>query len=978
MFRRISAWIRKLFRMRRKISLYIGDRKAELSDGSFLLFNYAMEEMSNPTIVKNSYSQQITLPGTSRNNKIFGGIFRPDRVTQYGGSLDTGIYFDPARKTPFTIYNELGEVMESGYCKLDSIQRKRGNVEYSVTLYGGLGSFMYSLSYDDAGKKRTLADLAYMGEGSDASELDFKINAKAVRDAWYTIAGRDVDIDEVAVYRLGKINEDGTVGAGQRGDVVKDYRIVGGMMYQVTGTSLQDGCLAAVLDAEGNTLQTFYYGTRQSYTRTPITAHDDGVILRVCGNAPDGPAVSGLAGLWDILNFAPCYNGTPSGDFSADKVMFSPTALGMTIPSGYSTMNGYALGTLSRDYTEWEVKDLRSYLQRPVIKWSKVIEAICAPYNNGGYSVNLDADFFNENNPYYADAWLTLPILSTLNVQSQGVEGSLIPVIGEVTLPDSGSPTTEYTINLQILPRIYTDTASPSYYMHCLSGSWYALNFGVITVVAYDADGNELARTSGAFSSANPTWAQQDSSVPTIEAVGQFNEEGKWVGNGLRLSLEASGVSYLQISQTFGTAMQGTLPFEPQATDVYTDIHNYQSNKSATHDIERNSEGCSYRYGTTETARTGAIITKKMLLSSERTPADYLLSYCKMFGLVFTADKASKTINITRRSNFYSDGLLNITPKVDIAEGVKLAPFAFTAKWYDFKTDYSEGEFAKYYANVYEKTFGMQRVDTGYEFNSTSVNLLDGSAFKGLIDVLEKSPAFVNYVNGSYDYPAVFAEGGKYELTNGSGDTEEFDLPLPTASMVKSNINADYPGSDTWAKPQIHNADNAPFEHRDALLFLTGTASPSGRYCLTDDTATMMALNDSVPCWFISDDADSVVSFVPKFSRYIRNGNTITKSWDFGTPSEVLLPDAEFAEDSGIYAQFWETYIRDRYDDDTKVMTAKVDLTGMQVNEQLFRTFYWYDGAIWAMNKITNHSMTTWDATECEFVRVMEKDNYLI
>lgn len=977
MFRRLSAWIRKIFRMRRKISLYIGDRKADLSDGSFLLFNYAMEEMSNPTIVKNSYSQQITLPGTSRNNKIFGGIFRPDRVTQYGGSLDTGIYFDPARKTPFTIYNELGEVLESGYCKLDSVQRKRGNVEYSVTLYGGLGSFMYSLSYDDAGKKRTLADLAYMGEGSDASELDFKINAKAVRDAWYTIAGRDVDIDEVAVYRLGKINEDGTVGAGQRGDVVKDYRIVGGMMYQVTGTSLQDGCLAAVLDAEGNTLQTFYYGTWQSYTRTPITAHDDGVILRVCGNAPDGPAVSGLAGLWDILNFAPCYNGTPSGDFSADKVMFSPTALGMTIPSGYSTMNGYALGTLSRDYTEWEVKDLRSYLQRPVIKWSKVIEAICAPYNNGGYSVNLDADFFNENNPYYADAWLTLPILSTLNVQSKGAEASIIPVLGEMTLSEGGDPNTEYSVELQIRPKANVPAGKTAWYMDVnMLNSWTWVNYITYTLTAYDDGGNVLGTATANVSSADyRQWG-----LPTMDATSNFDGDGNWVGNPVPLRITANGISYLVLTQTLTRGGGGTTPgsYAPTPTTMWSDSRDWNTGAECSHNVERNSNGCRYTYKASDTARTGAIITKKMLLSSERTPADYLLSYCKMFGLVFTADKASKTINITRRSNFYSDGLLNITPKVDIAEGVKLAPFAFTAKWYDFKTDYSEGEFAKYYANVYEKTFGVQRVNTGYEFNSTSVNLLDGSAFKGLIDALEKSPAFVNYVNGSYDYPAVFAEGGKYELTNGSGDTEEFDLPLPTASMVKSYMNADYPGSDTWAKPQIHNADNAPFEHRDALLFLTGTVSPSGRYCLTDDTATMMALNDSVPCWFISDDADSVVSFVPRFSRYVRNGNTITKSWDFGTPSEVLLPDAEFAEDSGIYAQFWETYIRDRYDDDTKVMTAKVDLTGMQVNEQLFRTFYWYDGAIWAMNKITNHSMTTWDATECEFVRVMEKDNYLI
>ena len=42
--------------MRRKISLYIADRQVDLDDQSFILFNYAMEDLSNPTIVKNSFS----------------------------------------------------------------------------------------------------------------------------------------------------------------------------------------------------------------------------------------------------------------------------------------------------------------------------------------------------------------------------------------------------------------------------------------------------------------------------------------------------------------------------------------------------------------------------------------------------------------------------------------------------------------------------------------------------------------------------------------------------------------------------------------------------------------------------------------------------------------------------------------------------------------------------------------------------------
>lgn len=83
--------------MRRKISLYIAGQQVDLDEQSFILFNYTMEEMSNPTIVRNSFSQSVTLKGTARNNQVFGSIYRADRQTQYADSF-TGVHFDPARK----------------------------------------------------------------------------------------------------------------------------------------------------------------------------------------------------------------------------------------------------------------------------------------------------------------------------------------------------------------------------------------------------------------------------------------------------------------------------------------------------------------------------------------------------------------------------------------------------------------------------------------------------------------------------------------------------------------------------------------------------------------------------------------------------------------------------------------------------------------------------------------------------------------
>ena len=167
--------------MRNKVQFYIEGLPADLDDASFLLFNYTAEDLSNPTIVKNSFSRQITLKGTARNDAIFGHIYRNDRNTVYGSPY-TGPNFDPTRKTAFTIYNDLGEILESGYLKLDEVVTTRKRHEYKVTLYGGLGSFLYGLSYDGNGDKLSLADLDF-GE-----TLDFVIDRDTVADAWQDLA----------------------------------------------------------------------------------------------------------------------------------------------------------------------------------------------------------------------------------------------------------------------------------------------------------------------------------------------------------------------------------------------------------------------------------------------------------------------------------------------------------------------------------------------------------------------------------------------------------------------------------------------------------------------------------------------------------------------------------------------------------------------------------------------------------------------
>lgn len=57
---------------------------------------------------------------------------------------------------------------------------------------------------------------------------------------------------------------------------------------------------------------------------------------------------------------------------------------GTTDETTYVPYNGYAMGELGEDMTGLEIRDMRSWMQTPVLNVKKLFEAICDSTKNGG------------------------------------------------------------------------------------------------------------------------------------------------------------------------------------------------------------------------------------------------------------------------------------------------------------------------------------------------------------------------------------------------------------------------------------------------------------------------------------------------------------------------------------------------------------------------------------------------------------------
>ena len=929
----VITWIKNLFSnktMRRKISLYIGDQLADLDDQSFILFNYQMDDLSNPTIVKNSYSQQITLKGTPANNRIFGDYFRTDRMVANTGG-QTGVDFNASQKVPFTIYNETSEILESGYVKLDSISRQRQDIQYKVTLYGGLGSFFYALSYDENGNKRTLADLDYLGTDSPDTELNFIINAETVHEAWR------------------RLLEDTTESS-----------------------------------------------------------------------------------IWDVINFAPAYNGIPEGNFSPDKGLMIPSQMGLKdeIPVDgvtYGLKSGYALVNLAEAHDEWAVKDLRSYLQRPIFSMKAFWKAIRNPANNGGYEV--DASIIQDYTKFgnYSALWMTLPMLSSI--------GSIKQVSGDLSITLSSSATAGNSVGrFDITGSVPAGTKVVAN-LHCKmrwnmpsgANSYSSLSpiatykFGRNTIskisaifiqaVAYGeddsvvggskikvyADGATTMDAVAAQCGYTPAWAADYESLSITEytkvSAGVFE-----LPNDLAFTVEAQDVAYYKIlvsvypgtKRIYEAGGSGgktvTTGYETTAGNISTPVMyvNYDTGYTPESTfIVAGTTANSITYTSSESLRSGAIITKAMLLSTSKTPAEYMLSFCKIFGLYFTYDNASKKVTILRRNDLYQDETIDLTRRVDLSKGISIKPLVFDAKWYDFMLEGVGGAFYEEYLNVEGIPYGVQRVNTGYDFNADSVNLMESVVFKNAATILARSKYFNYILDGQVFKPSPFLDkGNTYTLWSPDGETLETDISCPpnSATLEYYNENPNYKGYDinSARKLELRTADNKPVDGADILVFHEGW-NRYDYFKLTDDVPAMDVLNDGVPCWLLGAGGTGADGLnIPIFQRYVYgNIAVIEDSLDFGVPHQLDIPGVRHSEGCTVYERGWKNYISDRYDVNTKVMTCRVNFAGMQVNQELLRKFYWYENSLWVLNKITNYSLTTYDPVECEFVQVQDKNNYL-
>jgi hypothetical protein len=158
------------------IELFVEKNVVDVNVGFATLLTMAIDDIKDFGAKNTTFSKTIILPGTLRNNKLFGNIFEVSAGNNYDPSQsNTGVNFNAAISAQAYIFANNIQVFKGTFRILEVII-DNGTIEYEAVVFGELGGFLAKL-----GNKK-LEDL-------DFSTYDHTYSIANITGSWTNAAG---------------------------------------------------------------------------------------------------------------------------------------------------------------------------------------------------------------------------------------------------------------------------------------------------------------------------------------------------------------------------------------------------------------------------------------------------------------------------------------------------------------------------------------------------------------------------------------------------------------------------------------------------------------------------------------------------------------------------------------------------------------------------------------------------------------------
>lgn len=342
---------------------------------------------------------------------------------------------------------------------------------------------------------------------------------------------------------------------------------------------------------------------------------------------------------------------------------------------------------------------------------------------------------------------------------------------------------------------------------------------------------------------------------------------------------------------------------------------------------------------------TNVAVNKNIIIDNEIMAGDFLINYTKLFGLLYDVD--GDNISIKTRNAYFSDyKILDWNDKIDYNKNINVIPIPFEDKYIEFNYEDGETYYETYYKRKFDIGYATAKVNTGYEFNTNSKNLINNQLFRNTICSQEKTQMII----GTH---IVYAVDEKI---------------IPALFTLEDN-----------QRNQSETKYNLLFDNGLINLNTPIVISDDSKYMLDEDLGVEGA---GEACWISTRNPEIMAECGLERTTY-RQFSTITSdgrnSLDFGYPREnyANYNKINYPETSTLYNNFWKSYISEIYNADNKIVKCYIKLTPNDMFQFSFRNFIKAFGCIWHINKINNYNPLSDEPTEVEMIKVTDINAYI-
>lgn len=687
----------------------------------------------------------------------------------------------------------------------------------------------------------------------------------------------------------------------------------------------------------------------------------------------------------DILGFVP--NNSFNEDFdyktfqyldSADNQQRSKTFAEVlnrkAINSGYEDYE-FATGigadtVVGNGLLPRAIGEFRSYLQLPYIYFNKLFRILLNKTKDlTGYDYELDEVWFNNSNPYWSKLVYMLKqldykselvtdnkntelanttfALNLINGEIQAAPNTYTPAAntqtyktiytGQTNFEQSNTFFIDNTIPLNIV--LTTPRNNKAEVVSTTTDDKVIFNSGTHLYVIYnlkDKDGNVVDTYKNVIvsenyggGSINGDWniikvkdLRRNDTVNTFSTI--VNTKCQFI-----LDETYNGEYTIECATYFNTNYAYYFYLNEEDTYLKNRLvfDNIELRLDKTDFIESRSKG-----------RTGYNFTLNDLWDNEFNVFNEILDYCKMFRIGIFCDDINKKLTFKPLSTYFKEyRILDWTAKLDLSKEYHIQPITFKDKYVLFNYNGIDTALNKEYTEKYGVKYGEYKLVTEYEFNNDTKNLYDG-----IYNSIPSSDVVLSWGNIHDNLNIVYV--------------------LP-AEILPNNIDKDKKCIDLFGSLFIYNG-----------LAKWDTFSGLRSVKITDDTK-LQTINN---LYFYTQDAEGdksriSVSTYPLLDIKANDTNICV----FNTPSEnYTYKKDNYNNTIGIYKNFWENYLNERYNKQNKIVTCYLRLTPYDIANFKYNNFIKIENQLYFVNKIYDYCIDENVSTKVDLITIQDIEGY--